>query len=81
MREHLRQTESTVIELDKRVTDKPTSYAMTGKFRSLQIVECNGIRQFASPLTPFQKQYLGTLHLKEDSLLMYESEENDTCYD
>lgn len=80
MRGYLRQTGSTVVGLDKRLTDRPTSYAMSCMFSGLQIVECEGIRQFTKPLTTAQMEYLEALDLNEEQLVMYEGEGNDSGY-
>lgn len=80
LRGYLRQTGSTVVGLDKRLTDRPTSYAMACMFSGLQIVECEGARQFTRPLTTAQKKYLEALDLNEEQLVMYEGERNDSGY-
>lgn len=73
MREYLRQTTSTVPGWDDKPTAKPTAFMMSTKFKGVQIVECGGMRQYAVPLTPTQKQYLEALGLNGDSLLVYEA--------
>lgn len=81
LRSYLRKTGSTVTGLDRRVTDNPTSFAMSIMFSGLQVIECDGIRQFTSPLTPEQKEYLRALDLNEHDLVMYEGGGDDTCSD
>ncbi|NOQ23069.1 MAG: IS1634 family transposase [Candidatus Aegiribacteria sp.] len=80
VRGYLSQTGSTVVGLDKRITDRPTSYAMSCMFSGLEIVECEGARQFTKPLTTAQKEYLEALDLNEEQLVMYEGEGNDSGY-
>ncbi len=80
VRGYLKQTGLTVVGLDKRLTDRPTSYAMSCMFSGLQIVECEGSRQLTRPLTTAQKEYLEALDLNEEQLVMYEGEGNDSGY-
>ncbi len=72
MRDHLRQTETTLPGWDDRSTSNPTAFMMTTKFKGVQIVECAGERQFASPLTPTQQRYIEALGLDADTLLSYD---------
>jgi len=80
VRGYLRETGSTVTGLDKRITDHPTSYAMSCMFSNLEIVELDGTRQFTRPLTTVQNEYLDALNLTEEQLLMYEGNNNDSRY-
>jgi len=73
MREYLRQATSTVPGWDDKPTTKPTTFMMSTKFKGVQIVECGGMRQYAVPLTPTQKQYLEALGLNGGSMLVYEA--------
>lgn len=73
MREYLRQATSTVPGWDDKPTTKPTTFMMSTKFKGVQIVECGGMRQYALPLTPTQKQYLEALGLNGGSMLVYEA--------
>jgi len=72
MRDNLKETGTTLPGWDGKATSAPTTFMMTTKFKGVQIVECAGERQFASPLTPTQERYIEALGLDADTLLRYD---------
>jgi len=69
MRQYLKRTDSTVPGWDHKVTQTPTSFMMTTKFKGVLVVEVDGEWRFTAPLTSEQRQYVQALRLTEDSLL------------
>jgi hypothetical protein len=47
--------------LNKRLTDRPTSFMMTTKFVGIIVVNIGSKRRLARPLTPIQEDYLVAL--------------------
>ena len=72
MRRNIRETGSVVEGLAGRKTSTPTTYAMTTKFRALDIQTLGDIRQFYRPLTPVQEKYLEMLEIEPVYLLYYD---------
>ena len=66
MRLHLAETKSTIEGLNQRQTDRPTSYAMTTKFRYILILRMNHKRILKNPLSSTQHAYLKALGLTEE---------------
>lgn len=66
MRMYLDQTNSSIEGLDRRKTSRPTTYAMTTHFRSVQIIRYGNVRMLKKPLKPVQLDYLKALGLTED---------------
>ncbi|MEW6260509.1 MAG: hypothetical protein AB1547_11485 [Thermodesulfobacteriota bacterium] len=66
MRMYLDKTQSIIEGLDRRKTNRPTSYVLTTKFRYVQIMRCGNIRMLNKPLKPVQPAYLQPLGLTED---------------
>lgn len=66
MRMYLDKTKSTIEGLDRRKTNRPTSYVLTTKFRYVQIIRCGNIRMLKKPLKPVQLAYLQALGLTEE---------------
>ena len=69
MRQYLKRTDSVVPGWDHKVTQTPTSFMMTTKFKGVLVVEVDGEWRFTVPLTSEQRQYVQALRLTEDSLL------------
>ena len=72
MRRNIKETGSVVEGLAGRKTTIPTTYAMTTKFRTLEVKGFYGIRQFYRPLTPVQEKYLEMLEIEPVYLLYYD---------
>jgi len=66
MRLHLAETNSTIEGLNQRQTDRPTSYAMTTKFRYILILRLDHKRILKKPLSSTQRAYLKALGLTEE---------------
>lgn len=66
MRGYLAETNSTIEGLDRRKTNRPTSYAMTTKFRKILILKVGQERILKKPLSDTQRAYLKALGLTED---------------
>ncbi|MEW6260253.1 MAG: hypothetical protein AB1547_10160 [Thermodesulfobacteriota bacterium] len=66
MRMYLDKTKSAIECLDRRKTNRPTSYVLTTKFRYVQIMCCDNLRMLKKPLKPVQLAYLQALGLTED---------------
>lgn len=77
MRRNIKETGSTVEGLAGRKTTIPTTYAMTTKFRALDIKVFYGTREFSRPLTPVQKKYLEMLEIEPVYLLFYNGVRGD----
>ena len=63
MRNHLANTGGTLVGLNKQLTKRPTAYAMSTKFRGLQIMLVQGTRMLARDLSDDVTAYLDALGL------------------
>ena len=72
MRRNIKESGSVVEGLAGRKTTIPTTYAMTTKFRALDILIILGVRQFSGSLTPVQEKYLEMLEIEPVYLLYYD---------
>jgi transposase len=72
MRRNIKETGSVVEGLAGRTTTIPTTYAMTTKFRAVDILTILGVRQFNGSLTPVQEKYLEMLEIEQVYLLYYD---------
>jgi len=66
MRQYLEKTNSTLEGLDRRKTNRPTSYMMTTKFRNVLILSSGQSRILKKPLSPVQRNYIKALGLTEE---------------
>jgi len=66
MRRHLKETGSTIEGLDRRKTNRPTSYAMTTKFKNVLILKAGQARILKKPLSSTQRAYLKALGVTEE---------------
>lgn len=65
MRQHLEKTNSILEGLDRRKTNRPTSYMMTTKFKYVLILKVGQARKLKKPLSATQTAYLTALGLTE----------------
>jgi transposase len=65
MRQYLEKNNSTIEGLDRRATNRPTSYIMTTKFTNILILKAGKSRILKKPLSVVQRSYLTALGLKE----------------
>ena len=63
MRNHLANTGGTLVGLNQQLTKRPTAYAMSTKFRGLQIMLVQGTRMLARDLSDDVTAYLEALGL------------------
>lgn len=66
MRRHLEETGSTIEGLDRRKTNRPTSYAMTTKFSNVLILKAGQSKILKKPLSTTQRAYLKALGVAEE---------------
>jgi transposase len=66
MRQHLEENNSSIEGLNRRKTTRPTSYAMTTKFRSILILKVGQFRMLKKSLTLTQQAYIKALGLTEE---------------
>ena len=66
LREAIQETGRPVEGWKGKPTEKPTSFMMTTKFSSVNVIVINGIRHIGRPLTDAQKGYLARLNLTAD---------------
>jgi transposase len=66
MRQYLEHSNSTLEGLDRRKTNRPTSYAMTTKFCNILILRIGHSRRLKKPLSSIQSGYIKALGLTED---------------
>ncbi|MCJ7595339.1 MAG: IS1634 family transposase [Desulfobacterales bacterium] len=66
MRQHLEKTNSTIEGLDRKKTNRPTSYIMTTKFTNILILKVGQARLMKKPLSPTQQAYVKALGLTDE---------------
>jgi len=61
MRQYVNTTKTKLMGLDKKLTDRPTSFMMTTKFTGIIVIKLGNQRKLAKPLSFIQLEYLVAL--------------------
>ena len=63
LRQHIKETESTITGWKNKPTKRPTAFMMTTKFIHILVLKSGNRRQLAKPLNPIQLEYLEALNV------------------